>query len=169
MLKRIEKYQSNGITKWDEIKDKKEDEIYIPALRAFKHEIERQNGNIKNFPNALTSYIIGKKPFYKVIKDDINNLVIVKAFNIKGGLNKSINNQTAKFRTAKIVFPTEIIKFDFSEKRGQKNTLEMVLNKGWSISFRIHNADKNLDNSLKFAVKLTGNPPVLFSQFLFQE
>ena len=67
------------------------------------------------------------------------------------------------------IIDTEIIKFDFSKKRGQKNTLEMVLNKGWSISFRIHNANKKLDNSLKFAVKLIGNPPVLFSQFLFQE
>lgn len=169
VLKRIEVYQSNGITKWDEIKEKKEDEIYKPALNAFKHEIERQKENNKNLPNALTSYIIGKKPFYKVIKDDNNNLVIVKAFNIKGGLNKALNNHDAKYRTSKIEYPTRIIHFDFSEKRGQKNTLEMVLNKGWSISFRIHNAKKNLDNSLKFAVTLTGNPPVLFSQFLFQE
>lgn len=47
-------------------------------------------------------------------------------------------------------------------------TLNMVLDGGWSISFRIHNAEKKVVPSLKFDINLTGNPPVLFTQHLFQ-
>jgi len=67
-------------------------------------------------------------------------------------------------------FPTKIVHFDFpEEKDGLKNSLEMILDKGWAIKLRIHSGDSALKRSLKFAVSLTGNPPVLFSQFLFQE
>ena len=169
VLDKIDEYISKGYKTWDEIKNVKEKEFYIPALKAFKNEIERQNQNNPKLPHALTTYIIGKKPFYKVVKDDKNNLVIVKAFNILKGLNMEVNGVKPKFKAPKINLPTRIIKFDFAEKKGQKNTLEMVLNKGWSIKFRLHSAKEDLTKSLKFAVALTGNPPILFSQFLFQE
>ena len=48
------------------------------------------------------------------------------------------------------------------------DTLNMILDGGWEISFRIHSADNPIVLSLKFDVKLLGNPPILFSQYLFQ-
>lgn len=169
VMERIEDFRSKGKIFWNDIKATKEKEIYTPTLIAFKNEIERLYQDNPKLPLFLTTFIIGKKPFYKIIKDDRNNLVVVKAFNIKGGLNQTINNKKAKFRVPKIDFPTKIIKFDFIEKRKKTNSLEMILDKGWSMNFRIHNAEDKLSKSLKFAVKLTGNPPILFSQFLFQE
>ena len=47
-----------------------------------------------------------------------------------------------------------------------KDTLNMILDGGWEISFRIHSADDPIVPSLKFDVKLLGNPPILFSQYL---
>ncbi len=43
----------------------------------------------------------------------------------------------------------------------------MVLDEGWQISFRIHNASTLIEPSLKFDIQLIGNPPVLFTQHLF--
>ena len=43
----------------------------------------------------------------------------------------------------------------------------MILDEGWQISFRIHNASLKLETSLKFDINLIGNPPILFTQHLF--
>ena len=53
-------------------------------------------------------------------------------------------------------------------KSGSYNTLNMILDGGWEISFRIHNASTKVEKSLKFDIKLLGNPPILFTQHLFQ-
>ena len=104
-------------------------------------------------------------PFYKIIKDDRNNLVIVKAFNLGGKLNRTVNGMRPKARTEHIRFPKRIIEFAYKEN--SDNTLLMVLDEGWQISFRIHSASTFLENSLKFDIQLIGNPPVLFTQHLF--
>ena len=43
----------------------------------------------------------------------------------------------------------------------------MVLDEGWQISLRIHTAKDKIESSLKFDIQLIGNPPVLFTQHLF--
>lgn len=170
ILDKVLEYKNNGKKKWDDISDIIESEFYIPTLTAFKNEIERQNSRIKDLPTKLTSFFIGNRSFYKIIKNDSSNLVIVRAFNYNGELNQNLNNGKSKFKIPEIEYPTKIVHFDFpEEKDGLKNSLEMILDKGWAIKLRIHSADKALARSLKFAVTLTGNPPILFSQFLFQE
>ncbi len=140
------------------------------TLTASKNEIERQNFRIKDLPTKLTSFFIGNRSFYKIIKSDSSNLVIVRAFNYNGELNQDLNKGKSKFKIPEIEYPTKIVYFDFpEEKDGLKNSLEMILDKGWAIKLRIHTGDRALTRSLKFAVTLTGNPPILFSQFLFQE
>jgi hypothetical protein len=52
-------------------------------------------------------------------------------------------------------------------KTSSLNTLSMVMDKGWQVSFRIHNATSKLELSLKFDIQLIGNPPNLFTQYLF--
>lgn len=170
ILERVMEYKRNGYKKWEEIEENKESEFYIPILYAFKSEIERQYKKNPNLPSLLTSYFIGNKSFYKVIKNDQANIVIVRAFNYNGELNKTINKCKSKFKIPEIDHPTKIIHFDFPEdKKGMKNSLELIFDKGWSINLRIHTGDSSLIRSFKFAVQLTGNPPILFSQFIFQE
>lgn len=54
------------------------------------------------------------------------------------------------------VLPTTIYNLDY--KRGSKNTLELVMDNGWQISFRIHNALSRLEPSLKFDIQLIDIP-----------
>jgi len=141
--------------------------VYKPLLEAFKKELMRIYRDNDNIPEKLINYLIGRHAFYKIIKDDSHNLVIVKAFNINNELNKTVNFVKSNYKTPKINLPTRIVEFDFMKGR-EDNTLDMILDGGWEISFRIHNADKEIVPSLKFDIKLLGNPPVLFTQHLFR-
>lgn len=164
-----DKIAEDANTEWKSLGDSKDELIYMPLLEAFKKELLKINRENDSIPAKLISYLIGNKPFYKIIKNDSANLVIVKAFNIGGKLNKPVNGVKSRYKVEKINLPTRIVEFDFKKGKGSTTTLIMILDGGWSISFRLHNAETKLVHSLKFDVQLTGNPPVLFSQYLFQD
>lgn len=151
---------------WKDLGKEKEEKVYVPLLRAFRKELLNIASRNKGIPGKLIQYLIGKKSFYKIIKDDRNNLVVVKAFNLKRKLNQPYMGNTARYKIPKVNLPTRIIEFEFKPK--STNTLYMVLDAGWEISFRIHSAKTEVERSLKFDINLLGNPPVLFSQYLFQ-
>ena len=151
---------------WDDLGSDKIDRVYRPLLKAFADEVLRIDANNSEIPGKLIQYLIGNYPFYKVIKDDSHNMVIVKAFNINGELNKNAKTGAARYKTPKINLPTRII--EFAPKEGSDTTYNMVLDGGWEISFRIHNASTKVERSLKFDIQLLGNPPILFTQHLFQ-
>lgn len=151
---------------WEDLGEDKIDRVYLPLLEAFRLELLRINANNDRIPQKLVQYLIGTKPFYKVIKDDAHNLVIVKAFNVNGELNKQCRGVKSQYSTPRINLPERIVEFEL--KKGSDNTLNMILDGGWEISFRIHNASSRVEQSLKFDIKLLGNPPVLFTQYLFK-
>lgn len=151
---------------WNDLGEEKVSKVYLPLLKAFRKELLRINQSVPNIPEKLIQYLIGTYPFYKIIKDDSHNLVIVKSFNINGELNKTVNGVRPQYITPRINFPTRIVEFEM--KNGSDNTLNMILDEGWEISFRIHNASSMVETSLKFDVKLLGNPPILFTQYLFR-
>lgn len=153
--------------KWDELGVEKRNRVYIPLLDAFRREMLSLASRDNALPAKLIQYLIGNHPFYKIIKDDAHNLVVVKAFNTKGKLNKSINGVKPRYSTSKIKFPSRIVEFEM--KKNSQTTLIMILDGGWEVSFRLHSADKKVVGSLKFDIELLGNPPVLFTQHLFQE
>ena len=165
----VKQYKDAGKT-WEMMGKAKEEKVYIPLLEAFRKELLRINESNKDIPSKLISYIIGVSPFYQVIKEDSKNLVVVKAFNIGGGLNKTVNKAKSRYKVANINPPTRIVELAFSPKpeNQMQDTLNMILDGGWEISFRIHSADNPIVLSLKFDVKLLGNPPILFNQYLFQ-
>ena len=151
---------------WDDLGSDKIDRVYRPLLKAFADEVLRIDANNSEIPGKLIQYLIGNYPFYKVIKDDSHNMVIVKAFNINGELNMNAKTGAARYKTPKINLPTRII--EFAPKEGSDTTYNMVLDGGWEISFRIHNASTKVERSLKFDIQLLGNPPILFTQHSFQ-
>ena len=160
-----EKKRANHNMTWEDIGSEKETKVYIPLLNAFRKELLQIYKENDDIPRKLVAYLIGKHPFYKIIKDDSHNLVIVKAFNIEGQLNRTINGVKPRYKTQRINFPTRIVEF---ERHDSTNTLYMILDGGWEVSFRIHNAATKLEKSLKFDIKLLGNPPILFTQHIFQ-
>lgn len=155
----------NPRTKWKDLGDAKMVDVYVPLLRAFRKEMLRLSKTNPEATANLLQYLIGRKPFYKVIKEDRKNIVIVKAFNIGGKLNQIVNGKKPVIRTDTIKMPTRIIELEFKEN--VDTTLMMILDEGWQISFRIHSASTYIENSLKFDIQLIGNPPILFTQHLF--
>lgn len=150
---------------WAGLGSHKATAIYKPILEAFRAEMLRLSLQNPGVPNSLLAYLIGRHPFYKIIKDDINHCVAVKAFNLNGLLNRPFNGIRPTHSIDRINFPTRIIEFDFVSS--SQTTLMMILDHGWQISFRIHSATTLLEKSLKFDINLIGNPPILFTQHLF--
>ena len=141
------KLDKTSVEKWREFPNK-EDEIYVPILKTFVAEIKRQCSMHKTkTAHAFMNYMIGQYDFYKIMKE--NGTVCIQSFN----MNKTL--EWGKQTT----LPTEIISVDIKYK--SQTTAFVVFNKGWSLELRIHNAETKLTPSLKFAVKLIGQPTKL--------
>ncbi len=147
---------------WRELKNKA-DRFYLPILVSFKNELlllNKQNPGV--IPTKLLRYLIGNKDFYKVIKR--NKKTEIYGFNFYGTLNKSSQKVKPTFHVSQLKLPTRIIEFDF--KKASKDTLFLICDEGWSISFRIHNASSLVEPSLKFDINLIGQPPNLYSHHI---
>lgn len=156
---------NNPKTKWEDLGCSKSEDVYVPLLKAFRKEMLRLTKSNPIASANLLQYLIGRKPFYKVIKEDNKKIVVVKAFNICGKLNQTVNGKKPIVKTDTIKLPTRVIELEFKEE--SDTTLMMILDEGWQISFRIHSASTYIENSLKFDIQLIGNPPILFTQHLF--
>ena len=87
---------------------------------------------------------------------DNKQLTEFQSFNLRGELNKDGKKNKATLLIPKADLPTEIISLRF--KPNSKNTAELYLNNGWSLSFRIHNASTIVEPSLKFDIQFLGVP-----------
>lgn len=137
---------SNEYTFWRDMPNKHED-IYIPILHAFIDEVLDQAD-----PSKLTHYLLGYNDFYKIIKE--NNHVEIQSFNI---------NRNLKWGR-KLSLPTYIN--DFYIKERSNTTAILVMNEGWQLSFRLHSATSKIESSLKFDVRLTGQPDKLTKHYI---
>ncbi len=143
--------------KWDKIPNKDLD-VYRPILDAFHDEVIRLSKEYKDVPKKLIEYLLGRKDFYKVIAKDNERKTIIQAFNLQETLSTNCGKvkPRSKCKSLAGVLPKMIYSFDYKE--GSSNTLILVLDKGWTISFRIHNASSRIEPSLKFDIQLVGIP-----------
>lgn len=136
--------------------DKKDDVVYVPILNAFKKELLRMNEEYQ-IVGKLMAYLVGSngKDYYKLIHNN-NHTTSILPFNILGTLNQKAKNTNPTIKIPKINLPTRIVEIDYKEDK--KNTLVMIMNNGWSISFRIHSASSKVESSLKFDIQLISKP-----------
>ena len=127
---------------WDQ--ESKHRNIYQLILRAFMEEIGRCAT-----PNKLMEYLLGKYDYYKIIKE--NGHVKIQSYNMYGNL----------FWGKKLTLPTRII--EIKPKERSQTTVELTMDKGWQLSFRIHNASGRIEPSLNFDINLIGHPQNLSS------
>ena len=129
--------------KWEESNIDKENDIYIPLLKAFRNEIIRAyETQGKIILVRILKYIIGEPEFYKFISK--KGKTCVERYDLREG---SIIHE---------LLPNKILKFD--QKAGTKTTLIMEMDNSWTISFRIHNASSKIQTSMKFDVTLLNKP-----------
>ena len=145
---------------WSVIPDKN-NLVYVPILKAFIDEIKNSYAKDKNIPQKIVKYLIGVKDYYKIISQDSKRITVIETFNLHGTLNKPSEKFISAITVPKVSLPTELVALKF--KTGSKNTVEMYLNNGWQLNFRIHNASTKIEPSLKFDIKLVGMPPDVIS------
>lgn len=145
---------------WHDIENKDE-RFYVPILNAFMKEL---NNKYKEYDSEVTkkmiSYLLGINDFYKLIGIDSQRITRIIPFNIYGTLNQSSLSNKPLQEVQILELPTRIVELDF--KKDSKTTLELIMDNGWQISFRIHNASSKVEPSLKFDVQLVGQPTALF-------
>lgn len=158
IFRRLEQEQKAG-KKWRELEDKGTG-IYLPILRAFVKEIEKQVAAHREIPLRLVEYLLGRYDFYKLISVDSKKLTRVTPFNMHGTLNKPATKRPTWIIPA-IQLPTKIFASGIEED--SENRAFLCLDKGWSFSLRIHNASTKVEPSLKFDVRLVGKPVSLIT------
>lgn len=146
--------------RWSDI-DNKDESVYIPLLQAFMNEIIKSYRADKSIPRKMIEYLIGIKDYYKIVSHDDKQLTLIHTFNMHGTLNKPGKRVVSAITVPKISLPTELVALKF--KSNSKNTIEMYLNNGWQLSFRIHNASTKVEPSLKFDIQFIGMPPSVIS------
>ncbi|MGN8385499.1 HaeIII family restriction endonuclease [Helicobacter pylori] len=154
LFERLENAKKEGML-WRDFPNK-EREIYASLLQAFKKEVLRIDENEKNkVPQKMVEYLLGKYDFYKAILLEREQKTKLEAYHFNNTLNRSVKNKPKRIIPLSKL-PTRMIYFDFKPK--SFNTLELVLNEGWSFSLRIHNASSRVEPSLKFDIKLLSIP-----------
>ncbi|WQY45652.1 HaeIII family restriction endonuclease [Helicobacter pylori] len=154
LFEKLENAKKEGML-WRDFPNK-EQEIYAPLLQAFKKEVLRIDENKKNkVPQKMVEYLLGKYDFYKAILLEKKQKTKLEAYHFHNTLNRSVKNKPKRIIPLSKL-PTRMIYFDFKPK--SFNTLELVLDEGWSFSLRIHNASSSVEPSLKFDIKLLSKP-----------
>lgn len=145
---------------WRDIEDK-DRKFYVPILKAFMEELNRK---YKEYDSEVTkkmiSYLIGINDFYKLIGIDSQRITRIIPFNMYGTLNQDAKVNKPEQEVQILELPTRIVELDF--KKNSTTTLELIMDNGWQISFRIHNVSSKVEPSLKFDVQLVGQPTALF-------
>ncbi|GAA8998117.1 hypothetical protein Taitung15_12080 [Helicobacter pylori] len=154
LFEKLENAKKEGML-WRDFPNK-EQEIYAPLLQAFKKEVLRIDENKKNkVPQKMVEYLLGKYDFYKAILLEREQKTKLEAYHFNNTLNRSVKNKPKRIIPLSKL-PTRMIYFDFKPK--SFNTLELVLDEGWSFLLRIHNASSRVEPSLKFDIKLLSIP-----------
>lgn len=154
IFERLKQEKENG-TKWSEIEDKSQ-KVYIPLLQAFIDEIVRANRKDNTMPRKMIEYLIGIKDYYKIVSKDGKRLTMIHTFNMHDTLNKPAKNQVSAVTVPIVKLPTRLVALEF--RPNSDNTVEMYLDNGWQLSFRIHNASTKVEPSLKFDVQFISVP-----------
>ena len=110
----------------------------------------------REVPRRLIEYLLSKYDFYKVVSLDKKNLTTIQSFNMYGTLNLACGKLEPELKVPIINLPENLIHVDF--KNNSKTTINMIFDNGWQFSFRIHNANKKVEPSLKFDIQIIGMP-----------
>ena len=138
--------------RWPE-RDEKRNNIYLPTLSAFINETRHILAeDAQSRVRKMMSYMLGVADYYMIYKQ--NGDVAIQSFNM---------NRTLSWGNS-MPMPTRLIEIDM--RPNSWTTAIMVLDSGWQLSFRIHTADRLVKTSLKFDVRILGQPTSFSQHFI---
>lgn len=135
----------------------KERDVYIPLLNAFVNEVNRKYASNRGIARKMIEYLIGVTDYYKVISHDSKKMTMIRTFNVHGTLNQPSRVKVSAITVPILTLPTRLVALQ--RKPDSDTTVEMYLDNGWQLSFRIHNAEDKIIPSLKFDIQFVGIPP----------
>ena len=91
----------------------KDKNVYVPLLKAFIYEIQRQYSKHKNIPSKLVEYLLGEYDFYKIISIDKERMTQIQFYNLHGTLGMSSQTQEPAIIIPIASLPTRIVSLDF--------------------------------------------------------
>lgn len=150
--------EKNKNTLFDNLPNK-ENDVYIPLLKAFINEINLQKQTHSDLPSRLVEYLLGKYDFYKVISLDKQRMTQIQSYNLHGTLSQDSTYQKTSIKIPTVLLPTRIVSLDFAPNKA--NTAELYMDGCWQFSFRIHNAEKIVTPTLKFDIQIVGMPTTI--------
>ena len=155
VVDRLIEYGNEG-RQWSQIENK-QDDYYVPILRAYLKEIQRMCENHNDAPTKLLSYFFGSRDFYKVITKESSKITEIEGFNMNGTLGAAAGRVKPITKIAALKMPTRLIEARFKEN--SKTTIILTFDGGWSITMRLHNKDRVArPTSLAWDVQLEGLP-----------
>ena len=155
VVDRLIEYGNEG-RQWNQIENK-QDDYYVPILRAYLKEIQRMCEKHTDAPEKLLSYFFGSRDFYKVITKESSKITEIEGFNMNGTLGAAAGRIKPITRIATLKMPTRLIEARFKEN--SKTTIILTFDGGWSITMRLHNKDRIArPTSLAWDVQLEGLP-----------
>ncbi len=151
------KKQSTG-TLWRQVSNKTV-KVYLPLLEAFIEEVQLAYEKNKSVPKKMLEYLIGLYDYHKIVSNDRRRITTIETFNVHGTLNKPSRIRTSTIVVPSVKLPTELVTI----RLRSNTTVEMYLNNGWQLSFRIHNAKTEVEPSLKFDIRFIGMPTTVLT------
>ena len=146
--------KSEGVATWKELPNVHA-LIYKPLMQAFSDEIIRQSNSsaiaCKALCEGMVRYLIGHQDFYKVIRRSSKKLVEVQGFNLNGSLSCSHSK-----------LPSRVLDIESVSD----STVNLVMDQGYSFSFRIHSAKSKVESSLKLDITAIGLPQGIYKNHL---
>lgn len=149
-------YEKSQRKRWSELQSKNDD-VYVPILKAFMDEIKRAYEQDQGIAARMFEYLIGVKDYHKIVSNDKARVTLIHTFNIHGTLNKQSDAAVSAIDVPICETPSEIIAI--RHKKNSKTTAEIYMDNGWAFSFRIHSASEVVETSLKFDVQFISTPP----------
>jgi hypothetical protein len=146
------KKASDGDALWANF-DEKYDLVYSPLLNAFGDELLRVCSSTASSPQgackSLFDYILGNHDFYMVCSRV--NAVKIQAFNFQG----SLSGESCEY-------PKSLLAIDNPPTNRCSRDVRFI--DGSILNFRLHNASKHIEPSLKFDIRAIKLPSSIYSQ-----
>jgi len=120
---------------------------------AIKLYLEGKGSSVEIDREVIDAKEVNEK---KVSTKSSKRLTMIHTFNMHDTLNKPAKNKVSAITVPIVKLPTRLVALEF--KPGSDNTVEMYLDNGWQLSFRIHNASTKVEPSLKFDVQFVSMP-----------
>lgn len=153
IFKEFKKYcNENDVERYSELEENTKDMLlYSPICQyvagLFEEVFNGPNG--REATQHFLRYLIGSEDFYKARANFKDRELIIDSFNIRGSLKKG----------KMLKMPQRCLDVEIQDSdRGYPNKINVVLDNGWEINLRVHNASSRIETSLKWDSQLVGIP-----------